>query len=53
MTLTYLAGALLLFLVTLPVVGKVKTKIKDIYGLLSKISPNEKSKYNKHFVQLF
>ena len=48
----YLSIAFLLFFVTLPIVRKVKTKIKEIYRLLSKISLTEKNKYYRHFKQL-
>jgi len=37
---------------TIPIVRKIKTKIKDIYGLLSHISFTEKARYHRHFKQL-
>jgi hypothetical protein len=50
--LIYLVVAFSLFVITLPIVYKLKIKIKEIYDLLSKISTNDKQKYHKHFVQL-
>lgn len=38
---------------TLPIVYKLKIKIKEIYDLLSKISPNDRTKYFKHFTLLY
>jgi hypothetical protein len=49
----YCLIALLLLLVTIPIVRKVKAKIKEIYGLLSKVSHNEKKRYFKHFRHLY
>lgn len=50
--LASLVCSLALFVVTLPIVYKLKIKIKEIYGLLSKISTNDKLKYFRHFSSL-
>jgi hypothetical protein len=44
--------AVALFLLTLPVVWKLQAKIGEIYGLLNKISSNDRQKYFKHFSNL-
>lgn len=38
-----------MFLISLPIIFKLQAKIREIYELLSKISPNEKQRYSKHF----
>lgn len=42
-----------LFIITLPIVYKIKIKIKEIYDLLSKIGSNDKVRYFQHFRALY
>lgn len=49
----YIIFSIVLFLATLPIVWKLQIKIKQIYGLLKKISSNDKQKYYKHFNSLY
>ena len=51
-TACIIAAALLLVAI-LPIVHKVCIKIKEIYGLLGKVSQNERSRYYAHFSSLY
>lgn len=49
MFVMYLCATMVLLVATLPVLRSVKTKISEIYDLLTKLSANEKYEYFKHF----